>query len=421
MNRLANARDLREPGELGARRFVLLQGPSSPFFAKLGRALRADGADVARVGFCPGDRLYWARGAGRYLAYRGTLDAFGDWLVDLLRRDAATDLVALGDGRDVHWRACAAIREAGLPIRIWIVEHGYLRPNLILVEPEGMGAQSSIPGRFLAGPLAVPTPVDPTGPVAGASFSVYAAMDVAYHAANLLLAWLRYPHYRAHSGIHPLREYGGWVQKIVRTPSRRRGRAKALADIAAHAGPLFLFPLQLSQDAQLTRSGTGEPQEDVLDRVVTSFLANAPPEARLVVKLHPIDNGLTDWFGRLSGHGDRVIFLDGGDLEHLLNRVDGVVTINSTVGLQSLAAGRPTLALGQAIYRAAGLSAAQSMDTFWGAPETPDAARVERFVVFLKAGFHVPGTFDGQGAATGAETLAAWLLSPPQVALGPPV
>ncbi|WP_172294620.1 capsular biosynthesis protein [Pseudoruegeria sp. HB172150] len=402
------------PDSLEGRRFLLLQGPSSRFFLHLGFALRARGGDVSKVGFCPGERIFWNGRAGRYLSYRGRAEAFGAWFRETAVSLGVTDVIMLGDGRTPHAAAIEEITTHRMNVRIWIVEHGYLRPDLILIEPDGMGGASTIPARFLAaGNIAQVG----TLPRWKGSFRRYAAMDVTYHASNLALSWLTYPHYRSHSGIHPIREYSGWILKSVLSSARQRSRCEALKRVAAHDGPLFLFPLQLSHDVQLFKSGTGEPQEEILDRVVTSFLGNASLNAALVVKTHPLDNGLTDWRARVEPAGSRVIYLDGGDLNGLLARADGVVTVNSTVGLTALQAGCSTHVLGRSVYRSAGLTDQQPLDEFWNDPQAPDAERVDAFCDFLRSCFHVPGTFDGPGAIAGAKALAGWLAAPPPYAV----
>ena len=70
-------------------------------------------------------------------------------------------------------------------------------------------------------------------------------MDVAYHLSNVLLSKLSYPHYQAHSGIHPFTEYAGWVRKLLRGPGRRKQQKKTISQIEKHQGPLFLFPLEV--------------------------------------------------------------------------------------------------------------------------------------------------------------------------------
>ena len=395
--------------DLQGRRFVLLQGPSSWFFAHLGQALRNHGGQVARIGFCPGDRLFWRGASGRYAPFRGTAEDFPDWLGGFLRDDGTTDLIMLGDGRVHHAAALAMLEEIQLEVRPWIVEHGYLRPNLILIEPDGMGGRSSIPHRRFD----KASEGEREGSGKPASFAAYAAMDVAYHLSNVFFGRLRYPHYQPHSGIHPFAEYGGWISKWLNSPTRARQRQKTLDAIDKHDGPLFLYPLQLSQDYQLSRYGTGEPQLETVLHVVRSFLDTAPTEARLIVKVHPLDNTRTDWASHLSFAAPRVLYLDGGNLDDLLGRAAGVVTINSTVGLTALQAGVPTLALGDAIYKTAGLTDQGHLDAFWHAPVLPDRQRVELFCRYLRSEFHVPGTFDGPGAKDGAERLAKWLVDPP--------
>ena len=397
------------------RKFILLQGPSSPFFAGLGAALCALGAEVARIGVSPGDRLFWRRSSGRYLPFRGDWSGFGAFLDEVIAREGATDLVMLGDGRPLHRQAVDAARRAGPEGPVpWIVEHGYLRPDLILAEPWGMGGRSAIPRLFDGAEDVEAVAADPRFP---ASFARYAAFDVAFHGANLAGAWLRYPGYRPHAPDGPLREYAGWIGKLARAPATARARRAALERIDRHAGPLFLFPLQLPGDFQLQLDGTGEALEDILDRVIRSFARTAPQDAYLAVKIHPIDNGRRNWARMATDAAgtaaERVSCFAGGDLGALLARSDGVVTVNSTVGLTALRAGVPVLALGTAVYAGPGLAATGGLDGFWAAPQAPDAGRVARFSAFLRQNFHVPGGFDGPAAGHGAAALAAWLADPP--------
>ena len=261
-----------ETSELTGRVFVLLQGPTSFFFTHLGQELRRRGACVIRVGFCPGDRLYWRKRGGTYAPYRKTRREFAEWITNLLVEENATDIVMLGDGRWPHASGIQAIRIAQLRTQVWIVEHGYLRPDLILIEPNGMGGGSEIP--------TLPVPAhDESGPAEPqrwpSSFARYAALDIVYHMTNILVSPIGYPPYRAHSGIHPFREYPGWIGKSLHARRRRRKSARVQTQIEDHEGPLFLYPLQLSHDMQLLKYGTGEDQTRVLEHVIASFSENA--------------------------------------------------------------------------------------------------------------------------------------------------
>jgi capsular polysaccharide export protein len=135
----------------------------------------------------------------------------------------------------------------------------------------------------------------------------------------------------------------------------------------------------------------------------------------LVVKVHPLDNGLTDWAGALTARSGRlpVVFLDGGELQDLLSRACGVVTINSTVGLSAILAGRATCVLGKAMYDLLELTHAQKLDTFWECPKPPNPSVAKHFAEYLRATWHVSGAFDGPGSKAGAQALADWLSDPP--------
>jgi capsular polysaccharide export protein len=136
-----------------------------------------------------------------------------------------------------------------------------------------------------------------------------------------------------------------------------------------------------------------------IEHVLASFARHAPPAARLIVKLHPLDSGLVDWAaitGYLAvelGIADRLVILDGGDLGALLARKPAVVTVNSTVGTMALACGLPVVALGKAIYDIAGLTFQGELDDFWTAPTPPDARLFDAFRRVLAARCLIPGSF----------------------------
>jgi capsular polysaccharide export protein len=399
---------------LPVRRFLFLQGPSSPFFARVARELRRSGAETLRVGTCPGDRLFWLPGAGDYIAFRKPPEDWPETARAIMKHRAITDLVCLGDGRPFHRDAIGVAR--GLGVRISIVEQGYLRPGLLTIEPNGMGGNSGIPAAFEADrpsqfPVAEPRSFK-------SSFLLYAAYDVAFHFANLVGAPFAYPHYRNHALHGTLDEWRGWIGKALKRPARRKARDEALAEIEHHDGRIFLFPLQLETDYQIRQHGYRDGLRTALAYVVSSFAAHAPKDALLVVKVHPIDNGLAPWAAIIEDlkrqHGcERVIFLDGGDLERLMQRSTGIVTVNSTVGLSALSLGRPVKVLGSAIYNLKGLTDDQALERFWQAPQAPSPARVSNFLTFLKTTVLVPGAFEGEGAIPGARAVADRLLAPP--------
>ncbi|MEM6439681.1 MAG: capsular biosynthesis protein [Pseudomonadota bacterium] len=394
------------------RTALLLQGPSSLFFSYLGDALEALGARVLRVHTCPGDALLWRRPGG--VSYRGSARGWPDWIGGFMAREGVTDLAFLGARRAAH---AAALPEArALGVRLHHVELGYVRPDWLTVEPEGGGADGRFPRDWPAiEALARDAPPEETGLYAS-RFAKMAAMDVAWNLTNWLTSWATHPSYRRHAIWHPLAEYGGFLWTQARAGAARR-QAEAVVQAWADA-PAFLFPLQLRTDFQVRAHGPHADLRVTAAEVVRSFAAHAPPEARLLIKTHPVDNGLTLWRRLLKAaagaSADRVEVIDGGDLPALLAQAPGVVTVNSTAGLSALRLGRPVKALGAAIFDLPGLTDPQPLEAFWNDPRPPEPGRADTFLSALGWATQVRGAFDGTGARPGAENVARRMLAPPR-------
>lgn len=386
----------------GARNVLLLQGPNSPFYSRLARALERRGARVLRVIFAPGDALFWR---GRSVAFRGRPQGFRPWLAQLIRREGITDLVCLGDGRDRHREGLAVARAAGVATHV--LEQGYLRPGWLTLDPGGTGGASAFQPKLAAAGHGEPHPGSE-----GAGFVAWAAMDVAATAATLAAPLLGYPHYRRHALVHPLAEWAGWALKAALWPLRRWRRRRGLAWFSRRTGPLFLLPLQLETDFQIRNHGRGKTMRGHLRRTVLSFARQASPECRLAVKVHPLDPFPWRWAGEVSRLArrlrvsERLLFLDGGELGALLGHCSGVVTVNSTVGLTALRAGLPVAVLGDAVWARPDLVARPPLAAFWHAPRAPGPKGVETLMGALTATIQVPGAFDGRGACLGAEGVA---------------
>lgn len=383
---------------------LLLQGPRSPFLRHLAEALESGGAQVERVLFCPGDALFWGRRPA--ISWRGRPDAWPAAVAALMRARGVTDVLGLGDGRYWHRTAFAAARMQG--VRVHVLEQGWLRPGWLTLEPDRLGGWRPGPADLAAARgNGMPAP----SPHRGASFAAFAAMDVAHHAATLAAGWLTNPHYRPHEVHHPVAAWLGWARRGALWPARRAVLARAQATIAATSGPLFLLALQLETDFQIRDHGPPGGLRAALDTVMASFAAHAPAGARLIVKPHPLDPGLTPWrrLLQMGSLGDRTIWLDGGDLGDLWPKLTGLVTVNSTAGLSALAAGVPVAALGTAVY--ADLAHRGPLETFWTNPARPDPDVVAAFCSALVRGTQLPGTFDGPGMVPGAQAVAARLLA----------
>lgn len=377
------------------RSVLLLQGLMGPLFRRLGQELIAAGHKVHKVNFNGGDRLFWRLPGG--IDYRGTLADWPQVFAGLLTEHGVTDVVLFGDCRDHHMPAIRLCRDLGVAVHVF--EEGYIRPDWVTLELGGVNGHSSLPRDplwYRETAAALP-PVPPHQRVT-ASFRRRATEGLAYNFADVLTRWY-YPGWHNHRPWHPVVEGMGWVRKLARRKEREGSAGQLLARLEATGDPYFLFPLQLDSDAQIRLHSPFAGIADALRLVIGSFAVHAPADVRLVVKEHPLDNGVRDWqqvttdMAVLFGVEDRVDYLAWGDIETVTRRSQGVVTINSTSGTFALAAGVPVVVLGHAVYNVPDLTCQHGLDAFWGAPVAPDPETFAAFRRVLIERCLIPGGF----------------------------
>ncbi len=414
---------------MSPRRILLLQGPPGPFWSELGAGLRAAGHTVRHTGFSLADALLW-RGPGARL-YRGRLADWPGRLAADIARHGITDILYYADRLPYHRAAIEVAREAG--IRAWAVENGYLRPDWITLEPEAMGAFSRLtrdPAEIRRQSAGLPMP--DFAPQHRHGFGQEARAEVAYHLAMALGRPL-FPRYVSDKHYPPALDYASWLLRWTLGRGAARAAHRAEADCRPGAAPFVLLALQLQSDYQIRASSPYGCLSEMLEEVTASFAAHAPAKLRLLVKLHPMDNGWEAWPRRVrriaEAHGvaARVTAIDGGDLGRFLAHAAGLVTVNSTTGLAALRLGCPVVALGDAVYDIPGLTHQRGLGRFWTRPDPIDRELLDRYLALLAARVQVRGSFyapAGRAEAIAeiarrlAGAVAYWRLDRPLWALG---
>lgn len=386
------------------RSFLFLQGPLSPLYRRLADVFEQRGHAVCRINLCFGDWLHWRRTGARN--FRGRTEDWPAFVAGVLRERGVTDVVLHGDQRPYHAAAAAEARHAGA--RVIVTELGYMRPDWMTLELDGTGAASHFPRTAEAiRQLAARCPAPDLTPRYPSHFARVAVPDVVYNMASTLL-WFLYPHFRRHTIYFPPREYLAWLVRLTTTARRDRNANAAAQAVMDLRQPFFVLPLQLEGDFQIRAHSPFGGQAASLDHVIGSFSRHAARASRLLIKSHPLDNGLERW-GRTieriaESHGvaGRVRFLDGGRLAELWPGAAGLVTINSSAGLEAILARVPVKSLGPAIYDLPGLTHQGNLDDFWMAPTPPEAQLARDFMRALTGSVQVRGTLysrDGLDAA----------------------
>ena len=398
------------------RTVLFLQGPPSGFWRQLADAVEARGGRVLHVNLCLADRLFWRRKGAT--DYRGSLRGWRHWLAAYMRREGVTDVVYYADRLPYHRIAAAVARRLGAGAHA--VEFGYIRPDWLTLERGGNGAQS----RFPADPAGLRRDLPPPDLTERYPhrFVQEATGEVLF---NLTMTAGRplYPRYVTDKPVPPVLDYLLWLRKLALEGRARRQAAALQTRLVGQGARFFLVGLQLHVDYQLRHSAWYADQRAMVRAVVASFARNAHPDDRLLFKVHPLDNGGTDWaaLAQRAAAGTaaegRVDCIDGGDLGTLIRAARGVVVSNSTLALNALRLGCPVKALGAAVYAMSGLTDMRPLAAFWRDPVPPDPAVLQAFLATLAAEIQVKGSFyhpEGRRLAAGAmaERLLAGTVGP---------
>jgi len=363
------------------RRFLFLQGVPGAFMHSLGQALTARGHGISRVNFNGGDRLDWPSLPS--VDFTGRMSEWPAFLQRLVLDLVPTDLILHGDCRPLHKVAIEQANRHGITVHVF--EEGYLRPHWITLEVGGVNGYSRLPRDVAAYHVAADLlPERPAAVHVPPSVRTRARDCIAYGAACVALGPL-FPRYATHRGWSLPREATGWIKRALRTPFAGRRSQAAVRHAFTATGGFFVLPIQMDNDSQILCHSDIGGMMHAIQLVVGSFARHAAPGAILVVKEHPLDNGVIDWRGvtetaaRDAAVADRVVLIEDCDLQLLLDRALGMVTVNSTSATFALASGVPVIALGRSVYDLPGLTHQGSLETFWRAPSPPDMALFEAF------------------------------------------
>ena len=382
------------------QKFLLLQGPASPFFKKLGLELIKMGHLAWKVNFCGGDKITSLGGVPQF-DYQDKFDNFSDWLTKLFKQYTFTHIILFGDTRPFHTIAINIAKQYNC--NVYVYEEGYLRPDWITLEANGVNGNSSIMEfnkkadwlqnyqlKLSHHPLAQDTNL---------STFKRLILDSIYRLATTAFLF-KYPHYKSYRNKNSFIEYLGWSRRIPLKIFKITYEKKIIKNILKKKIDYYFFPLQLNSDAQVHKHSNFINIENALNFILKSFFKHAPDNSLLIIKNHPFDTGLINYkkiiikiCAKNKDYLERIIYLENGHLPTLLKNAKGTVVINSTVGLSALVHACPTITLGKAIYNIPGLTNQCNLDFFWNNLEKPNIDLYIKLEKFLMENNQINGNF----------------------------
>lgn len=198
-------------------------------------------------------------------------------------------------------------------------------------------------------------------------------------------------YYRGWASAHPDRgAVGQWRERLV---ARAGVKRESQGDVGT--GPFLFVPLQVRGDTQIGIHGGWIGSVPAFIEEVAKAAQLMPVGWRVVFREHPSDRtGNAEQLARLVG--PRVAVDNDTDTFELVRRSEGVVTVNSSVGMQALLFGKPVLVLGRANYAVPGVTATaprpEELGRAFAAARdwTIDLALAEAFLRFLAEEYFVP-------------------------------
>lgn len=371
---------------------LFLQGPMGPFFRKLIVKLRDQGTRAYKINFNGGDE--WYNSGIDATSFKGKEDEWPLFLRDFISKNEVSSVCVFGDCRLYHRIAKTVACEMG--VGFYAFEEGYIRPNHLTFERNGVNGYSEIEMQGLLDWQ--DCEIDAENVMGGTLLNRMRYCFFYYNAVAFSAS--KFPHYIHHRSLSRPYEMSRWIKALGRHylyKFTQAGLQRRL--VSQHSGQYFLVPLQVYNDAQIQFHSPYDSMTDFIRELMISFADNADAKDILVFKHHPMDRGhchygefIEDLASEL-GLNDRVEYCHDQHLPTLLAHAKGVVTINSTTALSAFYHKASVKVMGDAFYDIEGLCSQQTLQQFWYSPTEIDYELFLRLRNFLSHNGQVNGSY----------------------------
>ena len=359
-----------------SKRVLLLQGPMGDFFYRFAKWLNSKNIECYKINLNGGDRFFYKSDVNVF-DYQECLSHFTGWIEGFLIEHDIDSIVCFGDCRKYHKLAKLVAKKNN--INFFAFEEGYIRPNYITFEQDGVNFFSN----FL-------TYLDNTKAVKKHRDSISEIRDVKNNYSKVVksvityyLFWVlfrfQYPHYEHHRGIRPIKELGcGILSGFRRVKNKLFEKNKFDHFLQQHSKKYFIFALQVHNDSQIKTHSDLKCVEKYIALVLENFSYHADSSSHLVLKHHPMDRGYRNYSKLINEYAKqfkiegRVHYFCDIHLPTLLKHSLGLVTVNSTTTLQALYHHIPVKILGRALYNLPRLTYHYPLAEFWQKPGEVD-------------------------------------------------
>ena len=385
------------------RNILFLQGPVGHFFAKFQQRLEFLGYNTYSIGFNYADWFFAYK--PKFTLYKKKFVCWKNFLEDFILENNIERIYLFGDGRIYHRVAKKLAKKYN--IEVFVFEEGYIRPNFITLEKDGVNGFSKIPkDRNFYESLPKVDEFPKTEPIPFI-FNLTAFVAITYYIILGLTKFLTPVIHHRNSNL--LIEFINGHKNFFRKIFFKIKEKKLLKDIQNEkklSNKYFLGVLQTDNDFQLKLHSKIKNNTDYIKTVITSFAKYKNSNTQdskykyLIFKHHPLDRGRKNYdylINKLAKQHHLEKFIISTHDLHLptvINHSLGVITINSTVGLSALRHKKPVATLGKAIYNIDEIvSHIDELDDFWANYKEPDEVLLKKFFNYIFETTQIKGSF----------------------------
>lgn len=380
---------------LAHHHILLIQGKMGSFFSRFASFLMGQGITVSKINLNAGDAHFYQH-SERVYNYKDTLGNFDTFVSRLISDESIDAVVCFGDCRPHHAIAGNVCRR--IDTDFFVFEEGYLRPDYITLEKDGINGNSVLDVSEIEHFIkANDKPLFTDNRFYRMCFATIQYYIIARAKQG------EYPYYEHYRGMTAWQEAMTWMKAPLikaRGYLPDKNLEKRLKNQLAER--YFLVSLQVYNDSQITHHSDYQDVTEFIEEVIESFANFAPNDMHLVLKHHPLDRAHRQYgnlIHQLASNAkiaQRVHYGCDMHLPTLIRHSLGMVTINSTTGLQSIYHRKPTKTMGRAIYNVEKLTDQQPLDRFWQNPLAPDHQYYLKFREYLIEQTQLNGSFYGR-------------------------
>jgi capsular polysaccharide export protein len=328
---------------------LLLQGPVGNFFNEFAKHIIRHGGRAFKIHFTFAEKFFYDQKEEFF--YKNTIDEWPKYFIKFVKKNKIDRVYLMNDSRPYHKPIVKICTD--MDIDLFVFEDGYFRPGYITLEPFGVNGNSQFP-KFsfdnLNGNQYLPNLEMNLYP------KNYSRILFSLISNFNFITSRNYKPYRPINSfywtVRLLRKYLLKVISILKDSIAIKKILKTDDDIK-----IFFVPLQVFDDTQIKYHSKYKNTFEFILEILQSFGALNSRTFKVIIKQHPGDRGAINYKNfikekaELYGISKNICFNSTTNADELINIADGVILINSTVGINSLLKNKRVHCSGVSVYR----------------------------------------------------------------------